>query len=109
MYLHSSRNAIDQQQMGRAEDKAGRQLGVFMDLSTLEENREQARIMKVEARKNSGSRGDVKWSDYKEEKKANKKRKTSAWMYDPWYQVQRLLGLLTYSRPIVQILFYLSN
>lgn len=79
----TSLDATDRCQMGRPEDKAGRQLGVFMDLSTLEENREQARLMKEEARKNSGSRGDLKWSDYKEEKKAAKKRKASAWVYDP--------------------------
>ena len=69
--------------MGREDDKAGRQLGVFMDLSTLEENREQAKIMKEEARKRSGARGDIDWSKYKEQKKATKKRKASEWVYDP--------------------------
>jgi hypothetical protein len=69
--------------MGRAEDKAGRQLGVFMDVTTLEENREQAKLMKEEARKHSGSRGDVDWSTYKNQKKETKKRKATAWVYDP--------------------------
>jgi hypothetical protein len=68
--------------MGREEDKAGRQLGVFMDLSTLEQNREEAKRMKEEAQRNSGSRGDVDWRAHREQKLSTKKRKAQSWLYD---------------------------
>lgn len=71
------------QKMGREDDKAGRQLGVFMDLSTLEENREEAKRMKEAARQRSGKRGDVDWTTYKEKKQDTKKRKAQSWLYEP--------------------------
>lgn len=61
---------------GREEDKAGRQLGIFMDLSTLEANREEAKRMKEEAQR---KRSKTDWSAYKEEKKNLKKRKQQSW------------------------------
>lgn len=66
--------------IGREDDKAGRQLGIFMDLSTLEANREEAKRMKEEAQR---KRGNVDWVAYKEEKKNLKKRKHQSWVYEP--------------------------
>lgn len=68
--------------MGREDDKAGRQLGVFMDLSTLEQNREEAKRMKEEAQRRSGTRGEVDWATYKNQKQAAKKRKAQSWLYE---------------------------
>lgn len=69
-------------QKGREEDKAGRQLGVFMDVSTLEANREEAKRLKEAAQQRSGSRGNVDWSAYKEQKQNEKKRKAQAWLHE---------------------------
>lgn len=53
-----------------------------MDLSTLEANREEAKRMKEEAQRNSGTRGNVDWSSYKEQKQTAKKRKAQSWLYE---------------------------
>ena len=67
-------------QTGRESDKAGRQLGVFMDLTTLDQNREEAKRMKEEVKH---SRSGAEWAAYNKEKKNSKKRKVEAWVYDP--------------------------
>jgi hypothetical protein len=74
-------------QMGRPDDKAGRQLGVFMDLSELEQNREKYKAIKEQrqavsagGRKRSGEHTD--WSKLKGDKKAEKKKKTNAWLQE---------------------------
>lgn len=78
-FSHAGSNSY-WKKIGREEDKAGRQLGIFMDLSTLEANREEAKRMKEEAQK---KRGHIDWAAYKEEKKSLKKRKHQSWVYEP--------------------------
>lgn len=58
--------------MGRANDKAGRQLGVFMDLNELEENRIQAKKMKEDARNNPNT--NIDWAKLKKEKQLLKRK-----------------------------------
>jgi hypothetical protein len=67
------------ERLGRENDRAGRQLGAFMDLSTLEKNREDYKKKKdMDALANRG----VDWSKHKKEKKELKKRKAQSWVYE---------------------------
>lgn len=54
-----------------------------MDLSELEQNREEAKRMKEQARKRSGTTAGINWTKHKEEKQKEKKKKTQSWLYEP--------------------------
>ncbi len=62
--------------MGREPDKAGRQLGAYFDLRTLEENRAKAAEMKLARQqgkdKSLKGKSTQDWNDYKKEKKKKK-------------------------------------
>jgi hypothetical protein len=65
------------EKVGRASDRAGRQLETFFDMSTFEQNREDASEKKRKLQ-NSG----IDWKQYKEDKKKKKFRMKNNWLYE---------------------------
>eukprot|EP01038_Epipyxis_sp_PR26KG_P008303 gene8303-11234_t len=64
-------------QVGRPEDKQGRQLSAFIDLEELEKNRQEYKLMKETKIQNN-----IDWSKVKQDKIKDKKRKLNSWLYE---------------------------
>lgn len=62
-------------QKGRPDDRQGRQMSAFFDLSTLEKNREEAQRVKKQLQQAK----NIDWRKYKEEKKLMKLKRS--WLY----------------------------
>jgi hypothetical protein len=63
--------------VGRPDDRAGRQMAYFFDVSELERNREEAREKKIRLMQQSSN---VDWREYKESKQQEKKKRRSEWL-----------------------------
>ena len=61
--------------VGRPDDRAGRQMAAFFDVSGLELNREEARDKKTRLQQSG-----VDWREYKEAKQQEKKKRRSEWL-----------------------------
>jgi hypothetical protein len=64
-------------QVGRANDREGRQMSTYFDMTSFEKNREDAK-RKKEDLQNSGT----DWKKYKDDKKQKKQRLTNKWLYE---------------------------
>ncbi|KAF1335358.1 Ww domain-binding protein 4, partial [Globisporangium splendens] len=62
--------------MGVANDKAGRQMSHFFDMTDLEKNREEAKLLKEKLK-----RKNIDWKKIAAEKKAKKQKQKNEWMY----------------------------
>uniref|UniRef100_K3W6U1 WW domain-containing protein n=1 Tax=Globisporangium ultimum (strain ATCC 200006 / CBS 805.95 / DAOM BR144) TaxID=431595 RepID=K3W6U1_GLOUD len=62
--------------MGVANDKAGRQMSHFFNMTDLEKNREEAKLLKEKLK-----RKNIDWKKVAAEKKAKKQKQKNEWMY----------------------------
>ena len=62
---------------GVADDKAGRQMSAFFNVSHLEENRKEAQRKKELLKKKN-----INWKKIQQEKKIQKKKKQNQWLFE---------------------------